>query len=211
MDTATNTNTTAPINATFDKTVDVKDFKFRFKKDKLGNQRSTVEVQAGVPSVEGFIAILEKGGKGLELLQEAAYGVVRDAMSAYLSENENATTLDASKFSWETIANQPASDRRASTISDDDWTAFAQDYAAIMPALTGKTEENIANAILVYTKKFSIVKSNKDVLKMLQAQLAIYVNNTKKGAEFAEIVELLDRKVKGYLAADDVEQLVANL
>lgn len=223
----------ANLAANFDNTVDVKDFKFRFKKDKMGNQRPTIELKSGVPSVEGFIKILESGGKALELLQEAASDVIRGAYTAYFGDNETATAADAAKattkfkvkdvttgvesevelpaFTWEAIANQPASDRRASTIDDAEWEAFGKDYADIMPALTNKTAENVSNAILVFTKKFSPVKTNKEVLKMLKAQLAIYVNNTKKGEQFAEILELLDRKVDAYLAANDVELLIQNL
>lgn len=215
--TDTTAQTTAPaaqpINASFDKNVDVKDFKFRWKKDKLGNQRPNVELKAGVPSIEGFVAILEAGGKGLELLQEAAYGVIRDAIGSYLSENEEATAaqVDLSAFTWDKIANQPAADRRASSIPEDVWTAFATDYIEIMPGVTGKSKDAVTNATLIYGKKFSMVKSNKPVLKALKEQLGIYANATKKGEEFAEILELLTRKVDTYIGSNDVELLISNL
>lgn len=216
-DTTAQTNQTAsaatPINASFDKNVDVKDFKFRWKKDKLGNQRSNVELKAGVPSIEGFVAILEAGGKGLELLQEAAYGVIRDSIGSFLSENEDATAanVDLTQFTWDKIANQPAADRRASSIPEETWTGFATDYIDIMPQVTGKSKEAVTNATLIYGKKFSMVKSNKPVLKALKEQLGIYANSTKKGEEFAEILELLTRKVDTYIGSNDVELLVANL
>lgn len=225
------TDTTA-IKANFDETVDSEKFKFRFKKDKLGNQRPTIEFEAAVPSVEGIIQILSKGGKDLALLKEAVVDVVRGAYTAYFGDNETATAKEATAatvkykvkdangvevehevpaFSWEGIANQPASDRRASTISDEDWTGFAEDYVAIMPALTAKTVEQITTALFVFTKKLAPVKQNKEILKVLQAQFAIYVNNTKKGEQFAEIVELLTRKFETYLSANDIEALISNL
>jgi hypothetical protein len=205
--------TPATIVPNFDKTVDAKDFKFRWKKDKLGNQRPTIEIKAGVPSMEGFVEILTKGGKGLELLQDAAYDVIRDALGAYFAENETATadSLDLTKFTWEAIANQPKADRRASTISDEDWAAFAKDYIEVMPAVTNKSVEAVTNATVVYLKKFSIVKTDKPVLGKLKEQLALYMNTTKKGEDFVEILDLLNRKLDGYLAANDVQLLVANL
>lgn len=201
------------IQAAFDKNVDQKEMKFRWKKDKMGNQRPNVEIKIGVPSVEGFVDILTKGGKGLELLSEAAYDVVRGAISAFLAENETATAkdIDPSKFTWEAIANAPASDRRVSTISEEDWTIFGKEYIAIMPALTNKTEEQVGTAVQVFAKKLAPVKTNKEVLNMLKGQLAIFVNNTKKGEEMAEILELLTRKLDTYLASDDVELLIKNL
>ena len=80
-----------------------------------------------------------------------------------------------------------------------------------MPALTGKTIENVTNATLVFLKKYSIVKTDKPVIKMLQDQLAIYMNNSKEAENFKDILDLLAQKAKTYLEANDVQQLVANL
>lgn len=234
---ATATAQSPAIVATFDKTLDAKDFKFRFKKDKLGNQRPTVEIKAGVPSVEGIISILEKGGKGLELLQDALYDVVRSAIANDVADDEKfaqatadtatltlkeVTGKDAAgkeivvettlpKYSWEAIANQPREDRRASLIPEETWTDFAKSYQAIMPGVTGKSAEAVANATVVYLKKFSIVKSNKEVLSKLKDQLALYVENAKDAEQFQEVIDLLLKKVDTYLGANEVEQLVQNL
>lgn len=212
--------------------VDQTEFKFRFKKDKLGNQRPTIELKAGIPSYEGIVEILRNGGKGYDLLREAIADVTRGAMTAFFGDNESATAKEALEatvkykvkgadgvetevevpaFSWDGIANQPASDRRASNISDEDWTAFAEDYSAIMPGITGKTLEQITTALFVFTKKLLPVKTNKDILKVLQTQFALYVNATKKGEQFAEIVDLINRKFEVYLKADDIEMLIKNL
>ena len=207
------TEQTATIKPNFDSSVDGKEFNFRFKKDKLGNQRKAVQLTAGVPSVEGIVKILETGGKGLELLQDAMYDVVRSALAGWVADDESAsqTTLDFSKFTWEAIANQPREDRRASSITPEQWTAFAADYQAVMPGITGKSAEQVANATVVYLKKFSIVKTNKDVLNALKTQLALYADNSPNAEEHSEILELLVRKADTYLKADDVEQLVSNL
>lgn len=219
----------AAIQANFDKTVDATDFKFRFKKDKLGNQRANVELKAYVPSVEGIIAILEKGGKGLELLKDAISDTVRSAIAADVAEDEKyaQATFDAAtlqlkdekgevtatlpKYSWEAIANQPREDRRASTIDTETWEAFAKDYQEVMPGVTAKSAEAVANATIVFLKKFSIVKTNKDVLAKLKEQLGLYMEHSKNAEQFSEIIELLLKKVDTYLGADDVQKLVENL
>lgn len=208
----TDSSTTPEVTANFDKNVDEKEFKFRFRKDKLGNQRDSVEVTLGVPSVEGIIAILQAGGKQLELLQDACYETVRDALLNYISDNESATSTNVPKdqFTWEAIANQPREDRRSSQISEEVWQAFAKDYIEVMQAVTGKNLDAVTNATTVYLKKFSIVKTDKKVLKILQEQLGLYME-TKNAEQYSEVLDVLNRRLDSYLKADDVALLVANL
>jgi len=204
---------TATINPNFNKLVDVKDFKFRFKKDEFGNQRPAVELKAGIPSVEGFVAILEAGGKQLELLQEAAYNIVRSALQSEVSDNEKASqeTIDWNKFTWEAIANQPQADRRSSAISEEAWTAFTTEYIQIMPGITGKSAEAVGNACIVYKKKFAQIKTDKKSLEKLKEQLTLFIGHTKNGEQHQEILDMLIQKCDNYLKSDDVAQLVANL
>lgn len=199
------------ITPNVDNTVDLKDFKFRFKKDKLGNQRPSVELKCPVPSIEGIVAILEKGGKGLELLQEVVSDTVRNALASFVAEDEKISqaTVPFDKLTWEAIATAPRAERKS--IADDVWESFAKDYIDVMPGVTGKSVEAITNATVVYLKKFSIVKSNKEVLAKLKEQLGLYIEHTKKGEEFTEVLELLTSKVDTYLKANDVELLVQNL
>lgn len=199
------------VNPTFDNTVDQKDFKFRFKKDNMGNQRPTIEVKGFVPSVEGIVSILEKGGKGLELLQDAMYDVVRSYLGGYVADNENASqdTIPWEKFSWDAIANAPREDRRS--IPEEQWKGFAEDYIKVMPGVTGKTPDAVGNATTVYLKKFSLVKTNKPILAKLKEQLSLYVEHSPKAEEFSDVLDLLLKKVDTYLKADDTAALLDNL
>jgi glycerol-3-phosphate responsive antiterminator len=201
------------ITANHNALIDTKDFTFHFKKDKLGNKRPSVELKLAVPSVEGIVAILEKGGKELELLQDAMYDVIRSQAAGIVSDDEKAsqTTVDFSKLSWEAIANMPKADRRSSSIAPELWEAFAKDYIEVMPGVTGKSQEAVTNATVVYLKKFSIVKTNKDVLGKLKEQLGLYLEHSKNAEQFGEILELLVSKVDSFLTANDVELLVSNL
>lgn len=201
------------IQANYDKNVDTKDFTFHFKKDKLGNKRASVELKLPVPSVEGIVSILEKGGKELELLQDAIYDVIRGQAASIVSDDEKISqaTFPLDKVTWEAIANMPKADRRSSNIDAAVWEAFAKDYIDTMPAVTNKSVEAVTNATVVYLKKFSIVKTNKEVISKLKDQLALYVEHSKNAEQFAEIIELLAAKADSYLNANDVELLVQNL
>ena len=192
--------------------VSLVEMKFRFKKDKMGNQRPTVELKnVPVPNENYVITILEKGGKELKLLLEVMAGTVRSAAAAIVSDDEKITAenFPMEKVSWEAIANQERAER--ATISQETWESFAKEYLEIMPALTGKTPDQLGNAIQVYLKKFAIVKTNKPVLSKLRDQLTIFVENTKNGEDFADILELLQGKLELYLNSNDVELLVAYL
>ena len=178
----------------------------------MGNQRPTVELKnVPVPNENYVITILEKGGKELKLLLETMAGTVRSAAAAIVADDEKITAenFPMEKVSWEAIANQERAER--ATISQETWEAFAKEYLEIMPALTNKSPEQLGNAIQVYVKKFSIVKTNKKVLEKLKEQLTIFVENTKNGEDFADIIELLQGKLELYLNSNEVELLVANL
>lgn len=224
-------NAPAQVAANFDNTVDTTEFKFRFKTDKLGNTRPAFKIDAKVPSVEGIMQILSNGGAGLKMLLEAASDVVRGAIAADVSDDEgfnqakydsailklkvkNPETgaeeeIEVPKYSWEGIANMPKEDRRS--IPAEAWEAFSKAYLEIMPAVAGKTQEQVGNAIQVFLKKFAQVKTNKPVLTQLKQQLALFIENCKNAEDFVEILELLDRKADEYLKSDDIEKLVANL
>lgn len=201
------------INANHDTLVDSKDFTFHFKKDKLGNKRPSVELKLPVPSVEGIISILEKGGKELELLQDAIYDVIRSQAASIVSDDEKVTqsTFPTAQVLWSAIANMPKADRRSSAIDAAVWEAFAKDYIETMPGVTGKSVEAVTNATVVYLKKFAIVKTNKDVISKLKDQLALYMEHSKNVEQFQDILELLVSKADSYLNANDVELLVQNL
>ena len=192
--------------------VDMKEFKFHYKKDELGNKRETTELKLPVPSVEGIVAILEAGGKGLDLL----LSVVGDAVSAQARAilNEN-TTMVASQFPndqcyWDFIANMPDAEKRGRGIAKEVWEDFAADYLAIMPGLTGKTEEQVSLAAKLFLNKFQSVKSNKPVLKKLKDQLAVYTNGSPNAETYVDCVKFLDEKADALLQADEAAML-ANL
>lgn len=207
----------ADVKAKFDNTVDVKEVSFYFRtvtdeKTKVKTKRPTVEMPVPVPSFEGIIKILENGGKGAELLQEAVAQVVIDQAREWVNDNENASADNApyDKFTWEAIANLPKAERRGGGIPKETWDDFAAEYVSIMPSLTNKTKEQVELAAKVFVSKFVNAKTNKPVLKVLQDQLAIFVANTQKAEELEQPIVWLSNKLETLINTDD-SNLLNNL
>lgn len=205
------------IQANFDNKVDVKEFKFHFKtvKDKdsgIETKRPTIELKLPIPSIEGIIAILEAGGKQLELLQSAVADIIVAQARSILGDNE---TITADNFPldqclWEFIANMPEAEKRGRGIPKEVWEEFAADYIEVMPAITGKTAEQVALAAKLFLNKFQQVKTNKPVIGKLREQLAIYANNSKQAENFTDCIKFLDDKANDLMEADE-SALLANL
>lgn len=209
---ATQTNQTAvvaPVELTKEET-----FKYRFKKDDAGNLRPSFALKVLVPTTAGLAAAINSGDeKQIALLHEAVQDLINGAIKTWVGEKEEngAAAFKPEEWTWAKIANMEKLDRRSSAISKEVWDAFAKDYLEVMTAVAGRTPEQVAAALQVYQKKFSILKSNKEMIKKLKGQLGVYIVNTKKAEDFQEILELLDKKSDEYLASDDMEALMKNL
>lgn len=202
------------INANFDKFVDEKDVKFNFRtvKDEatgLESKRASIEAKIPVPSVEGLVRILEQGGKGLELLLEVAADVIYQRAREVLADNDKLTELPLEGLDWETIANLPKAERKGRGIPAETWKEFSEDYIAVMPGVTGKTAEQVGNAAKIFVDKFNKVKTNKPVLTLLKAQLAVYMNSSANAENFSDVLEFLLNKADTLLNADEKELLAA--
>lgn len=205
------------ITANFDKTLDEKEVKFNFRKVKddatgLETKRPSVELKLLVPSVEGIIAILEAGGKQLELLQEAVADIVIQRARELISDAEDTTAdnFPYAQLSWEVIANLPKAERKGRGIAKEVWEDFSKDYIATMPAVTGKSAEQVGNAAKILLNKFSAVKSNKPVISLLKSQLGMYLNSSANAEQFSDCVEFLLQKAQTLLDADEAA-LLSNL
>jgi len=205
------------IQVNYDSKVDVKPIQFNFKKntDKetgIETVRNSVQIPIPFPSVEGVVGILEAGGLQMELLFEAIYKIVTDAAREYLYEDVTftAATFPIDLVTWDAISKQPKAQRRGGGIAKEVWEGFAKDYVNVMPSVTGKTVEQIANAAKILLGKLAQVKTNEPVLNLLVGQLAIYADNSENIQEYQECVEFLLTKANTFLNVTD-EQLLANL
>ena len=204
------------IKQNFNFDVDVKPTIFRFKTTKDANgvevKRDPLELPIPYPSIQGVINIMEKGGKGLELLMDAVQAVVTQQARSLITEdwNINATNLPVDKLSWEFIANMPKAERSGGGIPKEVWEDFGKDYIKVMPEATGKTIEQVTQASKLLVNKLAAVKTNIPVLELLVEQLTIYISNTPRADEFSACVEFLVDKADKLINVKP-EELLANL
>ncbi len=205
------------IKVSHDFNVDVKSVKFTFRKQKdkdtgIESLREPVELAIPYPSVEGIVAILEAGGKQLELLQDAVEGVITTIARDVISEDTgiNASNFPLDKITWEAIANMPKAQRRGGGIPKEVWESFATDYLEVMPTATGKSLEQIGNMVSILKNKLTNARTNEPVLMMVLEQLAVYAENSPNYEEYKECVEFLLTKADNFLNVSP-EELLANL
>ena len=80
----------------------------------------------------------------------------------------------------------------------------------MLPALTGKTVEQVTNAAKILQNKLAQVKTNEPVLQLLVEQLAIYAENSPNIEEYQECVAFLLNKADTFLNLSP-EELLSNL
>jgi len=206
-----NSNINVPSNVS---TYVEKEVKFNFRANKeLGTKRASVSLPIKVLTLQGLVAILEGGDeKQVSLVLETLQAPILEQARAQVDENENISvdTLDNSKLSWEYISRLEPAARRGGGIPKETWEAFVIDYNEVMPAVTGKTAEQVARASALLGNKFAAVKTNKQVLGFLATQLDLYFSATAKAEEFVDCYEFLKNKAAALLAADDAA-LLSNL
>lgn len=205
------------VKINYDFNVDVKSTQFNFKKSKdkatgIETIREPVVLAVPYPSVDGIVAILEAGGKQLELLQDAIEAVVNSQARDLLYEDTalTAATFPVDKVSWDFISNIPKAQRRGGGIPKEIWESFGQDYVEVMPEITGKTVEQIANAAKILVNKLASVKTNEPVLNLLVEQLGLYAAKSPNIEEYEECVAFLLNKADTFLNISEAD-LLANL
>jgi hypothetical protein len=190
-----------------------KDVSYHFKEDKeLKIKRPTVNVTIPQATPNLIVDILEKGGKQLDLLIEVIndtlYNQGRQQVNA--KEDISQETLAINEINWEFIANLPPKERRGGGISKEDWADFQKDYIEVMPALTGKSLEQVTNAAKLFVARLQPVKTNKLFLNKLKEQLSIWFTKSPNAEDYPELYEFLDNKMTEFLKKDDAE-LLANI
>lgn len=192
----------------------VKEIKFNFRKNaELGTKRPSVTLPLKMLTLQGLISILEGGDeKQVNLILETLQTPILEQARTQVDDNETITaeTLDSDKLSWDYISKLEPAARRGGGIPKEVWEAFAADYIEVMPAVTGKTKEQIGLAATLLGTKFASIKTNKKVLGFLATQLDLYLANTAKAEEFVDCYEFLKNKAATLLAASD-EALLENL
>jgi hypothetical protein len=191
------------------KNVQMRESKFHFKKDKLGNKRPTVELRIPCPTVDGIIGIIEGGGKELELLLDTVADVIMQQARSQVNDNESISqeTLKLEELTWAHIANIAPAERKGGGISKETWEAFVEDYTSVMPAVTGKSAEQIGNAAKLLSGKMQACKTAKPVISFLKEQLALWYSSSPNAEDLTECYEFLTNKADTLLKADEASLL----
>ena len=187
---------------------------FGFRKDKkTGEKRQDIKIEAQVPTNAALIQYLGKPESAESvLIFEAVKELIRGVGLSMVKADVNLTSSNfpVSKLSWTEIANMPKADRRSSSLSEEDWTAFAELYLAVMPALVNRTEKQVANALQLLMAKLTPVKTDKSTLKTLQGYLGKFMEHQDAG-EHAGVLEFLLNRLDNYLKADDISEIKNNI
>ena len=191
----------------------LKSMKFHFKKDDLGNKRPTVELAIPVPTVDGIATMLADEKQTAFLLEVLADVVASHARYQVGDEQtpvNKQEELDLSKLTLDFISKIPPAERRGGGIAKETWTDFFKDYTEVMPGVTGKKKEQVENAAKLFVARLQPVKTQKKILAVLQAQLALWYSNTQLAEDLAEVYEFLTNKIDDLMKRDEAE-LLANL
>jgi hypothetical protein len=182
------------------------------KKVTVETKRDPLYLALPAPNAAGILAIVEAGGKELELLLEVVKSVPTQQARAMISE-DGKLTLDnfpVEKCDWSAIANMPKATRSGGGIPKEVWEAFCDDYIAVMPEATGKSVDKVKAAAKILQNKFAAIKTQHEILEFMQGQIAIYAESSEKAEEFIDCIEFLLEKIDSLLNVT-AEDLLANL
>ena len=166
-----------------------------------------------VPTLDGVVAIITNGGKGLELLLESIAAVVKARARDIFTDDEKAELNPANfpyaKLDWDAIANLPKAQRSGGGIPKEQWDAFYVDYIATMPAILNKDEKTVKTAADILLAKFSSHKTNKPVIARLQSYIGMYLEKAPSAVEYVDCIDFLNNKAEALLAVDEAALLEA--
>jgi hypothetical protein len=202
--------------------------KFNFRTEKIrdddgnviGTGRKHPEVIAPlpVPTTEQLVELLQSGGAVSELIHDAIRAVIFDAgkmqINAWREANPDDATFTASNFNLqgltlEAIATMPKGDRKSSAISDEDWTAFLNDYHHVMVNIIGYEEKRVKLAMTHFKVQLRRIKSDKAAVQKLQDLLNLWASKTEALDDHVSCYDDLNKRAVKYINATDVNKAEA--
>jgi hypothetical protein len=185
-------------------------FHFRSKDPATGEKRASITKELPLLTLAGIIAIIEEGGKGVELLLDTVNSVIIEQAREQFDSTEFLTMgeFPVGSLDWATIAAIPKAERVGNGIPKEVWTAFAKDYAEVMPqAIEGLKVEQAVAAAKLFVARLAPVKTNKPMIAKLADRLNTWFSSTPNAEQFASVFETLSAKIEILLAADDASLL----
>lgn len=199
-----------------------KEFSFFFRTDKIrddegkvigvGRKHPDVKAVLPIPTYVQLIEYLQQSGKEAELILEAAVDAIDRAARAQINDwrennapeaNFTATAFDLSKLSLTSIALTPRGERGGPAISDEDWTAFLDDYAHVMVHVVGYEERKVKLAIMHFKVQLRRIKNDKPAVQKLLDLLNVWASKTENLEDHVACYEDLCKRAAKYLKAEE--------
>lgn len=187
--------------------------KFYFRKDAATDtKRPNVYVVIPFLTISGLINELNTGDQKvqdfiLELVNDSIHGAAREQVNDETHPVNKQQDLNLEKLTLAYLANVPKSQRRGIGIDKETWDAFAADYIAVMPGITGKTVVSVTNAANLFTAKLNPARGKKKVLEVLKDQLDLWMTNTTQLEQFETVAAFLSDRIKSMLSEDEATTL----
>lgn len=198
------------------------EFNFFFRTDKIrdnegkviGNGRKHPDVKAvlPVPTYEQMIAFLQSGGKEAELMLEALVDQIDRAARQQINEYREEkgldvdftpTMFDLDKLTVTAIANTPRGERGGPAISDEDWTAFLEDYKQVMVNVVGYEAKKVDLALMHFKVQLRRIKNDKAAVQKLLDLLNVWASKSENLEDHTACYEDLSKRAAKYLKAEE--------
>lgn len=195
--------------------------KFTFRTDKIRDDEGKVigvgrkhpEVSAVLPkpTPAELVEFLQKGGEEAKLILECVESVIFDAAKQQILEFREtngldatftATNFDLSQLTLTAIANMPKAARKGSEISDEDWTAFLEDYHHTMAHVVHYEEKRVKLAVAHFKVKLVRIRNDKESVAKLQDLLNKWAAATPNLEDHMACYEDLMKRGEKYLKAE---------
>lgn len=159
-------------------------FAFRKNKD-TGIKRPTVEIEAEVPTKESLAEILlseDASNRPVqELIADVISGTLQSHIRSYVDEDLDFDQaaynqlLDSGKATLKYIATMPKAERNV--LSKEDLEAFAADYIAVMPEITGKEVSRVRLTAELAVERFKRIAGDPDAVEVVKNNIVTFVEN----------------------------------
>ena len=110
--------------------------------------------------------------------------------------------LDYDKLTLEYISSIPPARRGAAAISEEDWNDWFKDYLNVMLQATGKPLDKLTTHVDIF-KKLPKYRARKDLLEVLQQQLAIYAQSATNLDEYVTPYQRVTDTITRFLTEED--------
>lgn len=198
------------------------EFSFFFRTEKIrddegnviGNGRKHPEVKAvlPVPTSADLIAAIEAGGKVAEMIHEAVreviFGAAKNQISDWREGQPAEATFTATNFNLagltlDAIASMPRGERKSAAISDEDWTAFLNDYHHVMVHTIGYDEKRVKLAMAHFKVRLNRIKNDKSAVRKLVDLLNMWAGKTEALEDHVACYEDLTKRADKFLKAEE--------